>query len=106
MAIPFNSALAAYGRTQDLTKGLGAGMPNPAAKPNTPDFGQMVSDSIQNVVETGKKSDQLSTDMVNGQANIVDVVTAISQTELAVESLVTVRDRVISAYEEIMRMPI
>jgi flagellar hook-basal body complex protein FliE len=34
------------------------------------------------------------------------MVTALSQTEIAIESMVTVRDRVISAYEEIMRMPI
>jgi flagellar hook-basal body complex protein FliE len=106
MAIPFSSALAAYGRTQDLTKGLGGVAQQPKPASNTPDFGELVTQSIQNVVETGKKSDQLSIDMVNGQGNIVDVVTAISQTELAVESLVTVRDRVISAYEEIMRMPI
>ncbi|WP_374625929.1 flagellar hook-basal body complex protein FliE, partial [Devosia sp.] len=36
----------------------------------------------------------------------VDVVTALSQTELAMDTMVAVRDRVISAYEEIMRMPI
>jgi len=48
----------------------------------------------------------MSLDLVNGKANVVDVVTAISQTEMAVETMVTVRDRVISAYEEIMRMPI
>ena len=48
----------------------------------------------------------MAMDMVNGKANVVDVVTAISQTEIAIESMVTVRDRVISAYEEIMRMPI
>jgi flagellar hook-basal body complex protein FliE len=44
--------------------------------------------------------------MVNGKANIVDMVTALSETEIAIETMVTVRDRVISAYEEIMRMPI
>ncbi len=44
--------------------------------------------------------------MASGKANIVDVVTAVAETEVAVETLVAVRDRVISAYEEIMRMPI
>ena len=48
----------------------------------------------------------MSLDLVNGKANVVDVVTAISQTELAMQSMVAVRDKVISAYEEIMRMPI
>ena len=34
------------------------------------------------------------------------VVTAVSETEVAVETLVSIRDRVIQAYEEIMKMPI
>ncbi len=33
-------------------------------------------------------------------------MTAVAETELALETVVSVRDRVISAYEEIMRMPI
>lgn len=44
--------------------------------------------------------------LVNGSTDIVDVVTAIAETEVALETVVAVRDRVISAYEEIMRMPI
>ena len=44
--------------------------------------------------------------MASGKANVVDVVTAVAETEVAVETMVAVRDRIISAYEEIMRMPI
>ena len=44
--------------------------------------------------------------MASGKANVIDVVTAVAETEVAVETMVAVRDRVISAYEEIMRMPI
>eukprot|EP01035_Chromulina_nebulosa_P010056 gene10056-13545_t len=44
-------------------------------------------------MDAGKKSDQMSLDMVNGKANVVDVVTAISQTQLAMESMVAVRDK-------------
>ncbi|WP_421759597.1 flagellar hook-basal body complex protein FliE [Devosia sp.] len=58
------------------------------------------------MVDSGKTSDAKAMDVVNGKGDMVDVVTAISQTELAMETMVTVRDRVISAYEEIMRMPI
>ena len=75
-------------------------------KGQTPDFGKLLASGMQGVVDAGKVSDQLSLDMVNGKANVVDVVTAISQTELAMESMVAIRDKVISAYEEIMRMPI
>ena len=71
------------------------------------DFAKLLADSLQSVVDAGKASPtSCRIDMVNGKANVVDVVTAVSQTEIAIESMVAVRDRVISAYEEIMRMPI
>ena len=66
----------------------------------------MLAQTVQGVVDQGKVSDQMAIDMVNGKANVVDMVTALSETEMALESMVTIRDRVISAYEEIMRMPI
>jgi flagellar hook-basal body complex protein FliE len=37
---------------------------------------------------------------------MVDVVTAVAETETAIDAVVAVRDRVIAAYEEIMKMPI
>ncbi len=44
--------------------------------------------------------------MANGKSNMVDVVTAVAETEVAVDAVVAVRDKVIAAYEEIMKMPI
>ena len=44
--------------------------------------------------------------MAAGKANMVDVVTAVAETEVAIQTLVSVRDKVIPAYEEIMKMPI
>jgi len=71
-----------------------------------PSFGTMVKEAINSVVEAGRKSDGQAQAMAAGKANIVDVVTAVSETEVAVEAMVSIRDKVISAYEEIMRMPI
>ena len=106
---PFNAATAAYGNASRLI--------NQAAKPNTDltamasggtgnNFADMLAQQVQGVVDAGATSDRMAIDMVNGKANIVDMVTALSETEIAIETMVTVRDRVISAYEEIMRMPI
>jgi flagellar hook-basal body complex protein FliE len=69
-------------------------------------FGSMLKDVVGSVVEAGRKSDAQTQAMAAGKSNIVDVVTAVSETEVAVEALVAVRDKVIAAYEEIMRMPI
>lgn len=69
-------------------------------------FSAMLSDAMNSVVEAGKKSDAQAQTMAAGKANVVDVVTAVAETEVAIDALVAVRDRVIQAYEEIMRMPI
>ena len=69
-------------------------------------FAAMLKDSIGSVVEAGRKSDGQTIAMASGKANVVDVVTAVAETEVAVGTLVSVRDRVIQSYEEIMRMPI
>ena len=107
MATPFNVAASAYGNAQKLIDGMGKGaMPSRASGSGGGDFARMLADNLQGVVDTGRATDQMSMDLLAGRANVVDVVTALSQTELAIDSMVTVRDRVISAYEEIMRMPI
>ena len=69
-------------------------------------FAAMLKDSIGSVIEQGKTSDSQTMAMASGKANVVDVVTAVAETEVAVGTLVSVRDRVIQSYEEIMRMPI
>ena len=101
MSTPFNAAAARL-----ISDQAGGKLTAPAASPSGADFGQMLADQLSGIVETGQRSDQVSVDMINGKANVVDVVTALAETESAMETMVTVRDRVISAYEEIMRMPI
>ncbi|MDP1585600.1 MAG: flagellar hook-basal body complex protein FliE [Bradyrhizobium sp.] len=69
-------------------------------------FTSVLKEAMDAVNETGRKSDMQSRAMVNGNSNMVDVVTAVAETEVAIDAVVAVRDKVIAAYEEIMRMPI
>ncbi|HEY0223153.1 MAG TPA: flagellar hook-basal body complex protein FliE [Pseudolabrys sp.] len=69
-------------------------------------FTAVLKEAMGSVVETGKKSDAQSQAMANGKSNMVDVVTAVAETEVAIDAVVAVRDKVIAAYEEIMKMPI
>ena len=41
-----------------------------------------------------------------GRGDLVDVVTAVAAAEATMETVIAVRDEVIKAYQEIMRMPI
>jgi flagellar hook-basal body complex protein FliE len=96
------NAYASLARIADASGGLGKAV----GETQGPSFGALLKDAIGSVLEAGKASDAQQRAMVAGKANIVDVVTAVSETEVAVEALVSVRDRMIQAYEEIMRMPI
>ena len=71
-----------------------------------PSFSALLKDAVGSVLDSGKKSDAQAMAMTSGKANVMDVVTAVAETDVAVSTLVSVRDRVIQAYEDIMRMPI
>jgi flagellar hook-basal body complex protein FliE len=73
---------------------------------NDSSFSAVLKEAIGSVVETGKKSDTQTRAIANGKSNMVDVVTAVAETEVAIDAVVAVRDKVIAAYEEIMKMPI
>lgn len=93
-------------RLGDAAAGLGKGVAGAAGEAGNGSFGAMLKDVLGQVVETGQKSDAQTRAMVTGKADMVDVVTAVSQTEVAVETLVAVRNKVIEAYQSIMSMPI
>jgi flagellar hook-basal body complex protein FliE len=110
MASPL-SAANAYAAMQKAAgggTGLGALKP-PSLEQNgggTGVFAGMVQQFVSGTVDSARKSEGAMTQAIAGKADMVDVVTAVAESEAALETLVAVRDRVISAYEEIMRMPI
>jgi flagellar hook-basal body complex protein FliE len=71
-----------------------------------PSFSAMVKEAVGALSKTTHNADTQSQAAAVGKANMVDVVTAVAESEVAIDTLVSVRDKVISAYEEIMRMPI
>ncbi|CAL8972386.1 Flagellar hook-basal body complex protein FliE [Rhodoplanes serenus] len=107
MAIPGIAANAYAATARLVTPGAGIDRTvGDAAAGKSGDFGAMLRDVVNDVAAAGRRSDSQSQAMVAGKANIVDVVTAVAETETAIQSLVSVRDKVIQAYEEIMRMTI
>ena len=69
-------------------------------------FGEMLNAAVSQLDQTTRTADQRTQAMATGRADLIDVVTAVAETEVAVETLVSVRDKVVQAYEEIMRMQI
>lgn len=90
------------------TLGLGKVLGGPDASKAKGDsgFGQMLGEALQNTVDAQKTAEATSAQAVSGKADVTDVVTAVTNAEMALDTVVAVRDRVISAYQEILRMPI
>ena len=93
------ASLARLTESSGLAKAAGEGS-------SGPNFGELVKEAIGSMTQASRASDAQSQAMAAGKANIVDVVTAVAETEVAIGTLVSVRDKVVAAYEEIMRMPI
>jgi flagellar hook-basal body complex protein FliE len=69
-------------------------------------FGAMVTDAVGSVEASLRNAEQLTGQAATGQAEMIDVVTAMAAAEVHLETVVAVRDQVIRAYQEILRMPI
>jgi flagellar hook-basal body complex protein FliE len=108
MTIPSVAAgtYANVARLADPSAGLGQAAGAAGGAAGGPSFGAMLKDALNSVTEAGQKSDSQTRAMVAGKADMVDVVTAVSETEVAVETMVAVRNKVIEAYQSIMSMPI
>lgn len=101
-------AANAYGAA--LNRAGGAGLDNGdaigAAGAGKSGFGSLVNGLVAQTESAVAGAETAGIQAVAGQADLVDVVTAVSNAEMVLETVTTVRDRVISAYQEIMRMPI
>ncbi len=71
-----------------------------------PSFADMIKDVVEQTVEAGQKSEQTVVKAAAGQAELVDVITAVNAAEMTLETVMAVRDQVIQAYQDIVRMPI
>jgi flagellar hook-basal body complex protein FliE len=75
-------------------------------KAAAPSFGDLVAQSINDAVESGKSGENVSMQAISGRADLADVVEAVNAAEVSLQTVVSIRDRVLSAYQEILRMPI
>lgn len=104
MAVDFSTALKAY---DAALRDFGAEKPAAAAAaPTGPSFADMIGEGLQSAVEASHHAEEMSLKGIAGQAELTDVVTAVNNAEIMLQTVVTVRDRVLQAYQDVMRMPI
>ena len=103
MAIGNINPAAAAGAYANTQKASGAAV---ASGNDKASFGDMVRNVAEKSIETMETGEQASANAVMGTANLTDVVEAVTAAELTLQTVVSVRDRMMSAYQDIMRMPI
>ena len=101
-AAAYASALSRLDGTQN-----GAGVSGAAAGDGSGSgFAALVDQLASDTVQSTAKAETTSMQAVAGEAGLVDVVTAMSNAEMVVQTVVSVRDRMVQAYNDIIRMPI
>lgn len=69
-------------------------------------FGDVLSRAIGGVVQSGHKADALATKALLGTGSLTDAATAVTQAELALQGATAIRDKVVQAYQDVMRMAV
>lgn len=86
-------AVSTPGKTNDVASGM-------------PSFGEILKQSGQSAIDAQHKSEQVAAASLLGNADMTDVLQAVNDAEMALNTVLAVRDRVVQAYQEIMRTPI
>ena len=96
---------SAYGKAGDLQGGPDA-LAEAADGSKSQSFGDMLRNAASHSVQTVRTGDEVATAGLTGQAGIQQVVEATMTMESTVRVSVAVRDKIVEAYQEVMRMPI
>ena len=91
-----SAAAEAYGRTADSGD----------AGDTSGGFASAFTQALDQAVQTGHTADAQATKAISGGGNLTEVVTALSHAEMTLQTATVIRDRVVQAYQDIMKMPI
>ena len=103
MTINFADAVAAYKRA---VQGIDSQGIEPRGEAGGSEFAGVLQRAAEDAVEVLREGESQTLKAAAGTADVTDVVTAVSRAEITLQTVVAVRDRVIQAYQDILRMPI
>lgn len=103
MAIDSMTAARAY---LDTARAIANGQNEETQKTAEAGFGNLLTQAVSATSGAGQTVETAMAQAATGKADLVDVVTAVAAAEATLETVVAVRDQVIKAYQDILRMPI
>ncbi|WP_019645353.1 flagellar hook-basal body complex protein FliE [Novispirillum itersonii] len=69
-------------------------------------FSDLIKDSLKEAVAVQRNAEEISLKGIAGDADMRDVVLAVNNAENTLNTVVAIRDKVLNAYQEILKMPI
>ena len=69
-------------------------------------FDDMLGRAVDNGIRQIHDAERMSSAGLMGQVSTVELATAMARAEVALQATIAVRDRVVAAYQEVMRMPV
>ena len=102
MTIPAANAASAY--LQAAGRGLGPGLDAPA-QAGGGEFAELLKGALGDVAQVMKHGEEMSLKAAFGEAQMTDVITAVTAAEVTLQTVIAVRDKLIEAYQMILRMP-
>ena len=72
----------------------------------TSQFSSIVQELIKTRMQKVKNADKVSLDAIKGRTGMIEVMEAINNSEIALQEIVTVRDKIVAAYLDILKMPL
>lgn len=103
MVMNISNALSAYKQADNV--GMGG-----ASSSATPVGGEKFSDMLEgflgDTVESVRNSESMATKGAVGKADLQEVILAVSDAEVMMKTLTSIRDKLISAYQEVIRTAI
>jgi flagellar hook-basal body complex protein FliE len=98
-------AIAKIGAGGTSTAGTATAAANSTSGPPTT-FSQFLDGAVKDAIHTIRHGETMTSKAVEGKASMVNVVSAVNNAELTLDTVLAVRDKVIAAYQSIMQMPI
>lgn len=97
----YKQALAAYNNAAGIAGGGPAQVDS-----NSSGFISFIGDALKNLNKSLATAEASSGKAAVDQGDITQVVTSVGEAELALQTVIAVRDRAIAAYQDIIKMPI
>ncbi len=103
MSINALSAANAYRNQLKLQGDIGDAVAQDESSKSS--FSNLLKDGLQSAIDTQYKAESMKMDAITGKVDLADLVTSVNNAELSLNTVIAVRDKIIGAYQDIIRMP-